>query len=284
MNFKYCENCGTKNEDDSKFCISCGEKLEEVKEEQKDKKEEKEDIVEQVKNKRKEFIEHKYDAKPSDTTGVRINGKEIKVDTSPSTTPTSTNNSKTGLIIAIVAISILVLGALSIATVFILKDFVIGERKPIVSTRDNKKDNTIIKKDDKKVNIDDWEINYSVPNELEKTSDSSTLKMYKYQKDGIMCSMYVWKLTYVTEGDTEESLITKYSQVYPKEKINVPTKEINGKEWKYIEQKDTWNKYEYGRLSKDKKSFYSIRTIDYDPEEGKCKELFDEVINSISYK
>ena len=282
----YCINCGAKNKDNSKFCISCGEKLE--VEEQEEKKKTSNDPVEIITNKRKEFIEHKYDAKPGDTTGIRINGKEIKVDNSTPTTRTSTssntninNNSKNtaGLIIAIVAISILVLGALSIATVFICRDFFSKEIKPVTSTRDNEKDNPVIKKD----NLDDWEISYTIPEELETTSDSTNLKMYKYRKDGSMCSMNIWKLTYIPEGETEETLIKKYSQIYPKTDINITTKDINGKEWKYIEKIGNWNKYEYGRFSEDKEAFYSIRTTDYDPDTGKCKELFDQVINSISY-
>ena len=281
----YCINCGTKNKDNSKFCVSCGEKLE--VEEKEENKESNKDPIEIINNKRKEFYEHKYDAKVGDTTGIRINGKEIKIDNNPTISHTTTNNitstsnsnSKTGLIIAIVVISILVLGALSIATVFICKDFIMKERKPAIST----KDNPIIKKDDKRVNADEWDFSYTIPEELEAISESSNLKMYKYQKEGIICSMNIWRLTYFAEEDTEESLITKYSQIYPKTDINVTTKDINGKEWKYIEKIDTWNKYEYGRFSKDKKVFYSIRTIDYDPNEGKCKELFDKVINSISY-
>ena len=82
----------------------------------------------------------------------RINGKEIKIDNRPTishtttnTNSTSTSNSKTGLIIAIVIISIFVLGTLSIATVFIFKDFLMRERTPISS----KKDNQIIKRDNK---------------------------------------------------------------------------------------------------------------------------------------
>lgn len=283
----YCINCGTKNKDNSKFCTSCGEKLE--VEEKEEKVSTAEDIVDKVKNKRKEFLEHKYDAKVGDTTGIRINGKEIKVDNSPTISHTTTNNtstsnsnsnSKTGLIVAIVIISILVLGTLSIATVFICKDFIMKERTPISSKRDN----PTIKKDNKRNNINDWEISYTIPEELETTSDSTNLKMYKYRKDGSMCSMNIWKLTYIPEGETEETLIKKYSQIYPKTDINITTKDINGKEWKYIEKIGNWNKYEYGRFSEDKEAFYSIRTTDYDPDTGKCKELFDQVINSISYE
>lgn len=280
----YCINCGEKNKDNSKFCTSCGEKLE--VEEKGEKAADTEDIVEKVKNKRKEFLEHKYDAKAGDTTGIRINGKEIKVDNTPTiSTPTYTNstsnsNSKTGLIVVIVIISIFVLGTLSIATVFICKDLIMKERTPISSKRDN----PTIKRDNKRNNTNDWEISYTIPEELETTSDSTNLKMYKYRKDGSMCSMNIWKLTYIPEGETEETLIKKYSQIYPKTDINITTKDINGKEWKYIEKIGNWNKYEYGRFSEDKEAFYSIKTTDYDPDTGKCKELFDQVINSISYE
>ena len=180
------------------------------------------------------------------------------------------NNGSVVIITIVIIISIALLG---VATMFIYKDFFSEERKTNIPTKDETKEN-----------INNWEISYKVPKELEKTSDSETLKMYKYNKDGLLCSLYIWKIDYILEEDTEESLITKYSNIYPKEDINVTTTSINGKEWKYLEQKDTWNKYEYGRFSKDKKSFYSIRTTDYNPEKGKCKKLFDQVINSISYK
>ena len=284
----YCIKCGTKNEEDSKFCINCGEELVDSVEETKDDIKEKiKDPIEELKNKRNEFIEHKYDAKNDDVTGVKINGKEIEVevDKSPSVSTSSTNTSngsnKAVIIVVIIIGSMLLLGLLAFAGYSIYTQFFKENIKTIKTIKPSTPPKTPTTPPTK---VDDWEIDYTIPEELEVVSESSTLKMYKYQKDGIMCSLHIWKLTYVEDGETEESLITKYSQVYPKDKINVTTKKINGKEWKYIEDKGTWNKYEYGRFAKDKESFYSIRSIDYDPDEGKCRELFDKVINSISYK
>ena len=253
--------------------------------------EKKKDIVTEVIDKRKELIEHKYDAKNDDTTGIRINGKEVKIekDTPAPVTPSTptTNNSNNGgnskavIIVVIIVGSILLLGLLGFAGYSIYSQFMSSNPKPTPTTPDKP---TTPKTPSTPSNNDDWYINYDVPGDFEEASYSSkTLKMYKYRKDGIMCSLTTWKITYVPDGNTEEDMLIKYGSISKTAEAPVKDVKINGKTWKYREDLGSWSKYEFGVFDKTGENFYIIKYQDYDSDKPTCKNYLNQVIKSISY-
>ena len=253
----YCINCGTKNEDDSKFCINCGEKMEE--EQTTDKKvEEAQEVVDKVNELKEKAVEPVVEEK-----------KEV---IKPVTEPPK--NDKTVVIVTIVVI--LTIALLGVAVNFIYKDFILGKRNPIPkTTKKIPKGNTT---------ESGWEISYKVPSDFKEDGyATNTLKMYKYNKDSNLCTLTMWRITYIKDGETEESLMREYSNSSKKDTIELKDIDINGKKWKYIEDEGNWSRYEYGMFSSDKTSFYSIKYTDYDPDNGVCKKYLDEIIKSITY-
>lgn len=275
----FCIKCGTKNEDDSRFCINCGEELadtvEEKKEEVKEEvKEETKNPVEEVMNKRKKLIEEKNDAKSDDTTGIKIDGKKVETVT---TTNNSNNggNSKAVIIIVIVVGVILLLGLLGFAAYSIYNQFVADN--PITSKKPTKPTAPTTK-------VDGWEISYTIPEGFEEEEyNTETLKIYKYNKDGIMCSANIWEVSYIRDGFTEEDVMQEYS-VNGSGTLNISNVKINGKEWKYAKTDRTYVvSYEYGRFNSKKDKMYYITYNDYDPDKPTCKQKLDELMKSIKY-
>lgn len=278
----YCINCGAKNKNNSKFCISCGKELE--IEETSGTKERSTDIVETIKNKRSEFLEHKYDAKDGDTTGVRINGKELKVESKKETgvkingetvkIDESPKKSNVGLIVGIIVGVVVFLGVSVFATYYIYTQFMAS----------NKITTTAPKTPTTPSNKNDWYIDYTLPEGVEEKSYSSnTLRMYRYQKDGILCSLTVWKIGYISPEKTSEDLLKQYGSISKDSSIPVDDVKINGVKWKHREEIGHWSKYEFGTFDKSHENYYIIKYQDYDTDKPVCKEKLNQFIKSISY-
>lgn len=205
-----------------------------------------------------------------ETTPQEIKPEEPKEEIKPISTEPKSNNNMTPIIIIGVIVGIIVLG---IAVNFIYNDFI----KPKVN-------NPIpTKKSNKPSKVSDWEINYTIPKEFEESIYSQTLKTYKYNKNNVMCSLTIWKITYIKDGETEESIMRQYSNSTKKDELEIKNVKINGRNWKYLEDKGSFPKYEYGMFDSTKENFYSIKYTDYDPDKGVCKKYLDEIIKSITY-
>ena len=249
----YCINCGTKNEDDSKFCINCGEKMEENLK-----------------------VEEKINDTKEITTEPVVDKKEEEIK--PVSNNNNNQNDKTVVIVTIVVI--LTIALLGVAVNFIYKDFIKPKNNNYIPTINNK--NKKVPKGN--TTESGWEISYKIPDEFKEDGyETNTLKMYKYDKNSNLCSLTLWKITYIKDGATEDSIMREYSNSSKSDTIEIKDIDINGKNWKYLEDVRNWAWYEYGMFSSDKTSFYLIRYTDYDPDKGVCKKYLDETIKSITY-
>lgn len=130
-----------------------------------------------------------------------------------------------------------------------------------------------------------WEISYTVPEELQVEEKLSTdsIKYYQYNKGNVMCSFNAWKIEYIEKNATAEDMIVKYSYSPDVTTNDVEDVKVNGKTWKYLEYGTYTSEYTYGMFSSDKESYYLLSFTDYSVKQGSCKKYFDEVINSIKY-
>jgi hypothetical protein len=274
----YCIKCGTKNEDGSKFCVSCGSELEENVEQKQESKEEKiapptnkkVKTVEELKNIEETKVEEKVEVK-----------EEIKKVDNVTVTNTP-KKSNTAMIIAIIVGALFLLSAVGVAGLFIYKDFVKEKtiEKPSTPTTPKTPSST-------PTNEDDWEFSYKIPEGFkEEEYSDSNIKFFKYKNDTDFCSLTLWKVDYIPNGSTEESLLRSHSNIdkqYQQE-IKATSYPINKINWISLKREDTWNtKTEFGKLNDDKTNFYMILYSDYSPSSKTCETKLKELLKSIKY-
>ena len=265
----FCIKCGTKNDGDSKFCVSCGAELEENVEEVK---EEKKNPVEEVIDARKDKIEESNNS--TSTSEIKIDGKPVSVNNNIGQ-PKSNNKV---IIPIIIIVAVIVIGALGVTGYFIYTDFV--KRDPASPTEPNNPKGGNETKDA-------WEFSYTIPEGFkEEEYSDKDLRFFKYKNDTDFCSITLWKVDYIEEGATEESLLRKYSNIDDKyqSEIRATSYPINKIRWTSLKRKDTWNtKTEFGKLNDDKTNFYMILYSDFSPSTRTCETKLQELLSSIKY-
>ena len=167
--------------------------------------------------------------------------------------------------------------AISIIMVIILLNISIGIIKSITSTRTLKKD--------ERFSNENWEITYVIPKGFKEDRNSlDNIRYYNYEKENIDCKVTMWRITYIYEEETEESLLKDHSYIYD-ENITIEDKDINGKKWLSIKHEDLGeHNYVYGKFSKKKDNYYLITLEDYEPEAKVCNKMFNKILKSIKYK
>lgn len=166
---------------------------------------------------------------------------------------------------------------ISIVTIIMIVNITFVLFKALTENKTLRKDETITN--------NNWEFSYTIPKGFKtKRKSYDNLKTYEYKKDDTSCMVSMWRITYIYEEETEESLIRDHSYILDKTKP-IEEIDINGKNWLSLKEETlAFNEYYYGRFSKKKDNYYLISFDDDNPETGICNKMFNKILKSIKYK